>query len=380
MTHRRSWRLRVAVLGSLAAGGSGGCSTASHQTVAPDAAPGPPDAPVVVTPPTLVGIALAPAPLVLGVGDKRALTVTGAYDDGSHAIVATGVTWGSSAPAVATIGDDGTVTAIAPGTATITAHDGGFDATCDVAVVLRVFGDDYGHNVAYAPFGGSANGPSLDASGPHSGTAALMIQVPAAGYTGGALVSNAPVDLSGFALVSFWARASKPASLNVVGLGNDAQSAALGAEWNGIAVSTTWQRYQVPIPVPSKLSATRGLFHFAEGPEEGVYTLWLDDIQYEAAPAGLISAPSPAIATETIHKIIGDTFMINGTSVTYQVGGTQETLATAHRYFTFKSSMPSVATIDADGLVTAKANGTTTITATLGAVDAIGALTFVVGS
>lgn len=243
-------------------------------------------------------------------------------------------------------------------------------------LVLGVFGDDYGNDIVYAPFGGSSNGPSIDGVDPHSGSTSLRIEVPAAGYTGGAFRSAVPVDLSGFPAVTFWARASRPATLNVVGLGNDATTTTYWAEWNAIPLSTTWTRHVVPVPDPALLTAERGVFHVAEGSDEGTYTLWLDDIRYEVTPDGLIGAARPAIATEPVGRPVGQTFLVNGCSVTTPVGGVDQTIATSRRYFTFQSSDPAVASVDADGLVTALSVGSTTITARLGDLDAIGALTF----
>ena len=56
-----------------------------------------------------------------------------------------GVTWTSSAPSVASVDDSGTVHAIAPGQAVITAtsHDGGFTATCAVRVFPILFSEDF---------------------------------------------------------------------------------------------------------------------------------------------------------------------------------------------------------------------------------------------
>lgn len=247
-------------------------------------------------------------------------------------------------------------------------------------VVLPIFTDDYGAGLSYAPFGGSSEGPSIVATDPHRGTTALEVQVPASGYVGGAFRADDAHDLSGFTAVTFWARASKAAALDVVGLGNDATTNAHQVEWNAIALTTTWKRYVVPIPGPQLLTAEHGLFHVAEGAGEGAYTLWLDDVQYEVAPAGEIGAPRPAIATETVSRPVGQGFDVNGCSVTYAVDGADQTLATARPFFTFTSSHPEVATVDAAGHVVAVAPGSTTITAALGSVPAVGALTFEVTS
>ena len=253
----------------------------------------------------------------------------------------------------------------------------GVDAAPDAAVgpVLRVFADDYRDDVSYASFGGSTGGPSIVAE-PHAGATALRIEVPAAGYTGGALRSATPVDLSEFTAVTFWARASRPATLNVAGLGNDAATDRHAAEATALPLTTTWTRHLVPIPLPARLSAEHGLFHLAEGSDEGAYTIWLDDIQYEVLADGALGAPQPAIATETVSRPIGATFPVNGASVTYLVDGAPRTIAASRRYFTFTSTAPAVATVDDAGVVTAHAAGTTTITARLGDIDAVGTLTF----
>jgi hypothetical protein len=239
---------------------------------------------------------------------------------------------------------------------------------------LVVFGDDYGDDVGYAPFGGSTGGPSIVADDPHGGATSLRIEVPPAGYTGGAFRSGVAVDLSGFSIVSFWARASRPVTLDVVGLGNDAATATFWAEQTAIALDTGWSQHVVPLPDPARLTAERGLFHVAEGSDEGSYTLWLDDIAYQVADAGLVAAPTPAIATESIALAIGASHLVNGASITYQIDGAPQTLATSRRYFGFTSSAPEAAAVDDEGRVTAVAAGAATITARLGAIDAIGAL------
>lgn len=367
---RHPKRLSVLLFASVV--GCGGSSPATP----PDAVVPVPDARV--TTPGLTGVAIDPAPAI-SLGESQPLTVAGTFEGGTRAAVTTGLTWESSAPAVATVNEAGVVTAVAAGAVKITVTTGGLRAELDLAVVLRVFGDDYGAGLGYAPFGGSTNEPAVDASEKHAGTAALRVEVPATGYTGGAFTTAEIHPLTGFTAISFWARASKPATLNVVGFGNDAATVLVACEWNAVPLTTTWTRYTVPIPRADTLAGTHGLFHIAEGSDEGAYTLWLDDVQYETPAAGAIGPASPAIATETVTRAVGETAPINGAAVTYAVGGANQTIATARRYFTFRSSDEAIATVDADGVVTARANGTATITAKLGTIDAIGVLTVQVG-
>ena len=63
------------------------------------------------------GVELGKSAIELAVGQTERLSVTVLPDDASDQVV----TWSSNDEAVATVGDNGTVTAVAEGTATITA-------------------------------------------------------------------------------------------------------------------------------------------------------------------------------------------------------------------------------------------------------------------
>lgn len=80
----------------------------------------------------VTGVTVAPASLALTEGDSSMLTATVAPDNATNKTV----TWTSSNPAVATVDANGKITAVAAGTATITAttEDGGKTATCAVTV------------------------------------------------------------------------------------------------------------------------------------------------------------------------------------------------------------------------------------------------------
>ncbi|MCC6619870.1 MAG: Ig-like domain-containing protein [Deltaproteobacteria bacterium] len=238
-----------------------------------------------------------------------------------------------------------------------------------------VFGDDYGADVSFKPFGGATNALSIDTAEKYAGAASLKIVVPASGYTGGALAVDVAEDLSGWDAITFWARASTAAALNVVGIGNDATATTLQVEWNALPLTTSWQKFTVPIPDPALFDAETGLFHFAEGAEAAEYTIWLDDIQYVNLDAGVLGTPMPAIATETITREVGGTAVVNGASLTIPVNGTNQTLALARPWLTYETSDDDVATVDASGTVTAVGVGQAVITATFGAIDANGALT-----
>lgn len=85
----------------------------------------------------VTGVTLNEATLGLTVGETETLTATVTPEDATN----NEITWTSSKPEVATVDEDGKVTAVAEGTATITVttDDGDKTATCEVTVTA---GDD----------------------------------------------------------------------------------------------------------------------------------------------------------------------------------------------------------------------------------------------
>jgi hypothetical protein len=250
-------------------------------------------------------------------------------------------------------------------------------STTSLLAQAPVFTDAYATGVTFAAFDGSVNDVSIDNTVNQSGTASLKITVPATAYTGGALVAATPQNLSTYNAVSFWIKGSAAKKLNVAGLGNNAATTVYQTELAEIPVTTTWTKFIIPIPVPSKLSAEKGLFHFAEGGDEGAYTIWLDNIQYENLAATVIGTPTATIVTESITKGIGDTFEAdkNGLFCTFPINAVATKLSLAKAYFTFTSSNTAVATVSALGVGSCVSAGTSAITAKLGAVTATGTLT-----
>ena len=257
-----------------------------------------------------------------------------------------------------------------------------FDTTSGAPFNGVVFDDGFGAGVAFEAFDNSVNDISLDTTQTQTGTAALRIVVPNTEYTGGALVLTPGADVSAFDGVTFWARADSPKTLNVVGIGNDAADAIFNTEiTQGLPVTTSWTQYTIPIPEPSVLTAQTGLFHFAEGADEGAYTLWLDEIRYVNLPAGTVTDPRPAIAPATAALAVGETFSIGGASIVYSIDGSDVTLSpSAPAFFNYTSSDESVATVDGFGVITAISEGMARITADLGGVAAQGAIMTNVGA
>lgn len=246
---------------------------------------------------------------------------------------------------------------------------------------LVVFDDNYAMGVGFVEFGGSANDLTVDTAVMQAGTASLRIAVPAEGYTGGALVPMAPMDASAYNAVSFWARADSAKTLNVTGIGNTAADASLNTEVTNLPLTPTWTQFTIPVPDASILTAHSGLFHFAEGSDEGAYNIWLDEIRYVALPLGIVTNPRPVMATATEAVGAGETFSIGAGEAVYSINGNDVTVRPlAGPFFTYTSADTAVATVDRAGVVTGVAQGMTTITGALDGTAATGMVTVNVGA
>lgn len=243
-----------------------------------------------------------------------------------------------------------------------------------------VFDDTFGAGVDFQAFLGSKlDAVSIDTGERHTGSASLRVVVPnpgdpTGGYAGGAFVTGVARDLSGYDALTFWAKASKAITFDVVGLGNDnTGTSRYEARRNALAMTTAWTPYVVPIPRASRLAAERGLFFLAEGPEGGAgATVWFDDVRFEKL--GSITNPRPSLTSRTINAFVGATAAPTGTQTIFDVGGTNVVVGHMPGYFDFTSSNPAVATV-AEGTIRVVGAGTSSITAQLGGVAVTGAMT-----
>ncbi|MGH1363484.1 MAG: hypothetical protein ACRBF0_08005 [Calditrichia bacterium] len=239
----------------------------------------------------------------------------------------------------------------------------------------EIFIDGFGPAMEYQAFGGSkVDAFDVDDSDTYDGDLSMRITVPSFGdpagsFAGGAFISTVGRDLTGYDALTFWAKASTVATIDLVGFGNDNSGASLfSATRSGVPVTTSWKKYVVPIPLAAKLSIEGGLFQYAEGPENGVgYDLWFDEVQFEKL--GTIAQPRAVISSTTVTGEEGETFSAGVTGVTYNVNGEDVSVDAAPAYFTLISSDPAVAETSDDGKVTGVSVGTAEITVKLGSVE-----------
>ncbi|HAX95210.1 MAG TPA: hypothetical protein DCY35_01600, partial [Prolixibacteraceae bacterium] len=140
--------------------------------------------------------------------------------------------------------------------------------------IPEVFIDGFSQGLNYAAFGGSkVTAFDVDKNVKYSGSASMKIEVPDAGdpmgaYAGGVYYTSMGRDLTGYTALTFRAKASKSATIALVGFGNDLGESKYLVSMTDVAVNTNWQKYIIPIPDASKLTREKGMFYFSEGPED----------------------------------------------------------------------------------------------------------------
>lgn len=248
----------------------------------------------------------------------------------------------------------------------------------------EVFIDGFPGGLEYTAFGGSKTDAfQVDEDVAYDGEASMRFEIPdlddpSGGYAGGAYTFPVGRDLTGFDALTFWAKASKSANIDEIGFGNDLAESKYRVVITDVAVNTNWKKYIIPIPDASKLTQERGMLWYSEGPEDGKgYTFWIDEVQFEKL--GTIAHPKAAILLGNELQLTaetGDRLVVDGLTATANLpNGVDQTVFAAPGYFDFTSSDPSVASINASGVLTVIDAGTTVITAKLGEVDAEGSLT-----
>ncbi|MDX2285451.1 MAG: hypothetical protein NW241_14895 [Bacteroidia bacterium] len=252
----------------------------------------------------------------------------------------------------------------------------------------EVFIDGFSPGLSYAAFGGSkVTAFEVDNEVKYQGAASMRFAVPDAGdprgaYAGGGYFTAIGRDLSGYDALTFWARASKSATIDLVGFGNDFGEAKFQTVLRAVKVNTNWQKYIIPIPDPSKLKQERGMFFYSEGPEDELgYTFWIDELKFEKL--GTIAHPRPFIleGQDQVFSVeTGQQLNIGGLGVTFNMPtGIDQRIEAAASYFTFASSNPAAASVSSTGVVTVLDTGTTVITAKVGGTDAAGSMTLTSG-
>lgn len=250
----------------------------------------------------------------------------------------------------------------------------------------EVFIDGFTAGLNYAAFGGSVpTAFDVDKKETYNNSdASMRFDVPNAGdprgaYAGGVFFTGTGRNLTGYNALTFWAKASQSAVIDVVGFGNDLGASKYQVTISGMQVSTNWQKYIIPLPNSTVLTAERGMFFYSTGPVDGKgYSFWVDELKFENL--GTIAHPQFSILSgqdQDETSFVGVEKTITGlTSVFNLPSGINQAVSLAPAYFEFTSSDPSIATVDESGKVLVTGGpGMTIITAKVGEVAVEGSLT-----
>ncbi|WP_372947565.1 hypothetical protein [Mariniphaga sp.] len=250
----------------------------------------------------------------------------------------------------------------------------------------EVFIDGFSSGLNYSAFGGSVP-TAFDVDNDvtyNNSKASMRFDVPNAGdpegaYAGGVFSTEVGRDLSSYNALTFWAKASQSANLDLVGLGNDLGASKYQVTISGLSVSTSWKKFIIPLPDPSKLKSERGMFFYSVGPaEEKGYSFWIDELKFENL--GTIAHPQFGILNgedQTETSFIGVAKTIGGlTSIYNMPSGVNQEINISPAYFQFESSNPSIASVDEAGNMSVTGGpGEAKITASVGGETVDGSLT-----
>ena len=251
--------------------------------------------------------------------------------------------------------------------------------------VPDVFIDGFSSGLEYYPYLESKHEAfSVDIQEKYSGAASMRFDVPVVGDPAGAYAGaifrddNGGRDLTNYDVLTFWAKATQSAKINDIGFGQDFGENKFQVSKQGLQLTTNWVKHIIPIPDASKLVQEKGMFWYAEGPENGEgYTFWLDEVKFEKL--GNISQTEASILLgddKIITSFNGVQTTIGGVTATFSfVDALDQTISISPSYLDFTSSDTDVATVDDFGVVTAMNPGTTVITATFNGAPVTGSLT-----
>ena len=118
----------------------------------------------------------------------------------------------------------------------------------------EVFIDTFTPGLIYSSYGGAvASAFQVDTDVSYNNTAASMrFDVPnvndaAGSYAGGSFYTSVGRDLTGYDALTFYAKSSVAATIDVVGFGNDFGENKFQASITGMQISTAWKKYIIPL-------------------------------------------------------------------------------------------------------------------------------------
>lgn len=244
----------------------------------------------------------------------------------------------------------------------------------------NVFIDTFSGGLDYAAFAGSdLTGFQVDKEVAYKGSASMRFDVPNVGdpdggFTGGAFFSAGGRNLSGYNVLTFWAKALQASTIEI-GFGLDDKGSQDYKASCTQKISTTWKKYYLPIPDASKLKLEKGLIYVSAGALNGNgFTFWLDEVKYEKLDE-VILLEAQINSGKNTTKTGPAPLTIEGLFTKFSLpNGGNQVVNTSPNYYNFLSDNLAVAAVDSKGVVEKLIAGTANITATLGNQAAVGSI------
>jgi trimeric autotransporter adhesin len=346
--------------------------------------------PTPTTAPTLSSIAIAPANPFIPINTAQQLTATGSYSDGSSRDLTALVTWSSSTIADATVDTAGSVSGVAAGSSTITAALGSvFNTTTATVTAPTVTSISISPNDLTLPIGINQQ---YTASAVYSDGS---VQDLVTGVTwASSTLSVATIDNNGLATIL--AAGSTTITATVGSFTDSATITVVPAQLTSLTIS----------PATSSIAPGTEQQFTATGNFDDGSTQVLTSVQWSSSTTSTLTvdanglafavAPGTSTITATVGAISGTTSVTvtSATLVSLGISPSHSSMPVgAVKQFTaigtfsdgstqdltlsvlWTTSTPSVAAIDDVGSVTSFVTGSTTITATSGAVSSSTTLT-----
>ncbi len=348
--------------------------------------------------PTVTSIVVSPSSISLAAGGSQKFSATAIYSDSTTQDVTSSATWTSSAASVATVDTNGNASAIAVGNTTILASLNGMSgavaltvsATTKVNLVSLAISPStssvtVGTSVQLHATGSYSDGSTKDLTSQvtwSSGNASVST-VSASGLVstlapGVAVVSATSGSISGAANLNVAASAPTVSSVTVVanstmGIGGSQQLGAQATLSDGstqdVSSRVTWSSSKTNI---ATVDGTGKMVAVASGTVTVTATLPEGVSGSATVTVNTASLAALSVSPDGLNLPIGVTQQFTA-SGDFSDGTTQDLTSTV----AWSTSDPTLATVDANGVVTTIAAGTVVITASKGGQSDTSTLTIV---
>jgi uncharacterized protein YjdB len=326
--------------------------------------------------PPVDAIRITPNAATIVVGNATTLRAD-VLDAGGNAIGGRSVHWSIRDAAIATVGDDGTVTATAPGATLVSASSGGTSAVATITVTAepvvsvrispveqRLHVGESGQFTATAldaagnPLPGRAiawssadpSVASVSQSGQVTAVApgAILVTATTEGKTATAAVTVSAIPVAAVTVTP---------PLDTIAVGQSTQLAATARDAGGGALAGRTVEWSSSSSAIATVSSTGLVTAIAVGSAAITAT-----VEGRAAQSAIVVRPKPVsavvVSPSATTVVVGETAQL----ISQVVDANGEPLA--GRAIAYASADPAIATVSAAGAVTGVAAGATTITAT----------------